>query len=69
MENNVIGVYPISNCCELLVYEIGEGEVLAGPLGQSPTWCKFGWGDEDGELVPGFYWGKLFIPFSKVERL
>ena len=70
MDRKVIGVYPISNCGEVRVYEVNNDGIVAGLNDDPPELCQLDFVvDDDDEIIAGFRLGGMFIPFRSVERI
>ena len=74
----LIGMLPVTNCGSICVHEIRDDRVLASVNGVNPDWCKtaerplsdyIGEDAEEGEMAPGFMFGRMFVPFCSVVRV
>ena len=67
-----VAVYGISNNTAILIYDIGQYDetILAGYNGRLPELCNIGfeYDDNNDELLQGFYYGNMFVPFDECIR-
>lgn len=70
----VLGIYPLTNTGSLVIHSMDDEQVQVSLNGGQPESCervsqiKL---DDDGEydMVDGFLWGEMLVPFDDVMRL
>ena len=70
----VLGIYPLTNTGSLVIHSMDDEQVQVSLNGGKPESCervsqiKL---DDDGEydMVDGFLWGEMLVPFDDVMRL
>lgn len=61
-----IGIYTISNCCSLEIYQNEDEEWFVKPTIENSSVEKVELVDRDGHI--GLMWGELFVDFEEVVR-